>query len=137
MMFEEGDFFELRGRANSSTLPTYLPIGVLLVKLVEINVVNRRDGASPLAKTVTTDRFCNYEPLNRVLNTQMIIDWPVTPGDGAKTYLTISKTVLQRMIDGKTRGIAIKALGAIDASFYSMENDQGKHGARLHFNIQN
>jgi hypothetical protein len=35
------------------------------------------------------------------------------------------KKVLQRMIDGKTRGIAIKALGAIDASFYSMENGQG------------
>jgi hypothetical protein len=85
--------------------------------------------------TVTTDSFCHYELLSRVLNTQMIIDWPVSPGDGAKTYLTISKTVLQRLIDGKTHGIAIKALGAIDASFYSMENDQGKHSARLHFNI--
>ena len=27
---------------------------------------------------MTTDSFCHYEPLNRVLNTQMIIDWPVT-----------------------------------------------------------
>ena len=86
--------------------------------------------------TVTTDSFCNYQPLNRVLNTQMIIDWPVTPGDGAKTYLTISKTVLQRMIDGKTHGIAIKALGAVDASFYSMEDEAGKYSARLHFNLQ-
>jgi hypothetical protein len=88
-------------------------------------------------KTVTTDSFCHYEPLNRVLNTQMIIDWPVSPGDGSKTYLTISKTVLQRMIDGKTHGIAIKALGAVDASFYSMENESGKHGARLHFSLEN
>jgi hypothetical protein len=87
-------------------------------------------------ETVTTDSFCHYEPLNGVLNTQMIIDWPVTPGDGAKTYLTISKTVLQRMIDGKTHGIAIKALGAIDASFYSMEDEAGKYSARLHFNLQ-
>jgi hypothetical protein len=86
-------------------------------------------------KTVTTDSFCHYEPLNRVLNTQMIIDWPVTPGDGAKTYLTISRTVLQRMIDGKTHGIAIKALGAIDASFYSMEDESGKYSARLHFSL--
>jgi len=86
--------------------------------------------------TVTTDSLCHYEPLNRVLNTQMIIDWPVTPGDGGKTYLTISKTVLQRMIDGKTYGIAIKALGAINASFYSMENEAGKYSARLHFNLQ-
>jgi len=86
--------------------------------------------------TVTADSLCHYEPLNRVLNTQMIIDWPVTPGDGGKTYLTISKTVLQRMIDGKTHGIAIKALGAINASFYSMENEAGKYSARLHFNLQ-
>jgi hypothetical protein len=103
-----------------------------LIRVVEIL------GGDPIwdQKTVTTDSFCNYEPLNLALNTQMIIDWPVTPGDGMKTYLTISKTVLQRMIDGKTHGIAIKALGAIDASFYSMENEQGKYGARLHFNIQ-
>ena len=102
-----------------------------LIRVVEIL------GGDPTwnQKTVTTDSFCNYEPLNRVLNTQMIIDWQVTPGGGAKTYLTISKTVLQRMIDGKTHGIAIKSLGAIDASFYSMENQYGKYSARLHFNV--
>jgi hypothetical protein len=87
-------------------------------------------------QTVTTDSFCHYEPLDRVLNTQMIIDWPVSPGDGAKTYLTISKTVLQRMIDGKTHGIAIKALGAINASFYPMEAEAGRYSARLRFNLQ-
>ncbi len=87
-------------------------------------------------ETVTTDSFCGYEPLNRVLNAQMIIDWPVAEGDGATTYLTISKTVLQRLIDGKTHGIAVKALGAINASFYSMENEAGKYSARLHFNLE-
>jgi hypothetical protein len=87
-------------------------------------------------KTATTDSFCHYEPLNRVLNTQMIIDWPVTDGEGSKTYLTISKTVLQRLIDRKTLGIAIKPLGAISASFYSMENEAGKYAARLYFNVQ-
>jgi hypothetical protein len=66
----------------------------------------------------------------------MIIDWPVTRGDGAKTYLTISKTVLQRIIDGKAHGIVIKALGAINASFYSMEDEAGKYSARLHFNLE-
>ncbi len=87
-------------------------------------------------ETVTTDSFCHYQPLNRVLNTQMIIDWPITEGDGGKTYLTISKTVLQRMMDGKTLGIAIKPLGAISAAFYAMENETGKYGARLRFNLQ-
>jgi hypothetical protein len=40
------------------------------------------------------------------------------------------------MIDGKTHGVAIKALGAIDASFYSMENEAGKYSGRLYFNLQ-
>ena len=87
-------------------------------------------------RTVTTDSFCHYERLDRVLNTQMIIDWPITAGDGGKTYLTIGKPVLQRMIDGKTLGIAIKPLGAISASFYSMENEAGKNAARLYFDLQ-
>jgi len=87
-------------------------------------------------RTVTTDSFCHYERLDRVLNTQMIIDWPITAGDGGKTYLTIGKPVLQRMIDGTTLGIAIKPLGAISASFYSMENETGKDAARLYFDLQ-
>ena len=87
-------------------------------------------------RTVTTDSFCHYERLDRVLNTQMIIDWPITAGDGGKTYLTIGKPVLQRMIDGRTLGIAIKPLGAISASFYSMENEAGKNAARLYFDLQ-
>ena len=86
-------------------------------------------------ETVTTDSFCRYEPLTRVLNPQMIIDWPVTEGDGGKTYLTIGHPVLQRLIDGKTLGIAIKPLGAVNASFYSMEDDNGKNSAQLYFNI--
>jgi hypothetical protein len=86
--------------------------------------------------TVTTDSFCHYEPLNRVLNTQMIIDWPITEGDDGKTFLTIGHPVLQRLIDGKTLGIAIKPLGALNASFYSMEDENGKNSAQLYFNIE-
>jgi hypothetical protein len=87
-------------------------------------------------RTVTLDSLCRGQPLGRVLNTQMIIDYPVAEGDGAKTYLTISKTVLQRMIDGRTLGIAIKPLGSIVASFDSMENDGGRRSARLLFNLK-
>jgi hypothetical protein len=66
----------------------------------------------------------------------MIIDWPITAGDGRKTYLTIGKPVLQRMIDGASLGIAIKPLGAISASFYSAENEAAKNAARLYFDLQ-
>ena len=86
--------------------------------------------------TVTADSLRRGEPLERVLNSQMIIDWPVTEGDGGKTYLTISKPVLQRMIDGRTLGIAVKPLGSISASLYAMENEGGRLGARLLFNVK-
>jgi hypothetical protein len=103
-----------------------------LIRVVEIL------GGDPAwdRETVTTASFCRGQPLDRVLNGQMIIDWPVTEGDGGKTYLTIGNPVLQRLVDGKTLGIAVKPLGAIDASFYSMENDGGKLGARLLFNLK-
>ncbi len=86
-------------------------------------------------ETVTFKSLCRAEPLDRVLNPQMIIDWPVTEGEAGKTFLTISRPVLQRLIDGRTLGIAIKPLGAINASFYSRENDGEKLSARLLFNV--
>jgi hypothetical protein len=87
-------------------------------------------------RTVTANRLRRGDPFDRVLNTQMIIDYPVAEGGGAKTYLTISKPVLQRLIDGKTLGIAIKPLGSIHASFDAMENDGGRQAARLRFNVK-
>jgi hypothetical protein len=86
-------------------------------------------------RTVTANSLCQGERLDRVLNTQMIIDYPVSEGDGGKTYLTISKPVLQRLIDGRTLGIAIKPLGAITASFDAMESEPGR-SARLLFNLE-
>jgi len=87
-------------------------------------------------RSVTTDGLCHYLPLSRVLNGQMIIDWPVTDGDGGKTRLTISRPVLQRLVSGRTLGIAVKALGAISASFYAMENDDSRGAARLLFDLE-
>jgi hypothetical protein len=87
-------------------------------------------------KTVTADSLCRGQPLVRVLNPQPIIDWPVTEGDGGKTYFTISRPVVQRMLDGKTLGLAVKPLGAIKAAFYSMEDDGGRKAARLLFDVE-
>jgi hypothetical protein len=87
-------------------------------------------------ETVTADSLCKYQPMNQVLNPQPIIDWPVTEGNGGKTYLTISQPVLQRMIDGKTLGIAIAPLGAISAAFYAVEDDGGSRGASLRFSLK-
>jgi hypothetical protein len=84
--------------------------------------------------TVTTESFLRGEAIERVLNTQMIIDWPVAEGDGATTYFTISRPVLQRLIDGTTLGLAIRPLGSIAAAFYAVEHDGGGLGARLFLN---
>jgi hypothetical protein len=89
-------------------------------------------------KTVTFNSLCGGRSPDLVLNPQMIIDWPVSEGDGAKTYLTIPKPVLQRLIDGKTLGIAIRPLGAINAAFYRKDGVGGAKGApapRLRLNI--
>ena len=89
-------------------------------------------------KTVTFNNLCGGRSPDLVLNPQMIIDWPVSEGDGAKTYLTIPKPVLQRLIDGKTLGIAIRPLGAINAAFYRKDGVGGAKGApapRLRLNI--
>jgi hypothetical protein len=87
-------------------------------------------------ETVTAESLRQGRPLSEVLNPQMIIDWPVTPGQGGKTGLTIPRPVLQRLAEGRTLGIAIQPLGAIHAAFHAMENDAGKHAARLRFNLE-
>jgi hypothetical protein len=75
-------------------------------------------------------------PRHLVISPQMIIDWPVTPGDGGKTYLTIPAVVLQRLIDGKALGFALTPLGSIEAAFYAREEAGGAKAARLLFNLK-
>jgi hypothetical protein len=87
-------------------------------------------------KTVTYSSLCQNQPIDSVLNSQMIIDVDVNGVREGKTLITISQPVLQRMIDGRTLGIAIRPLGAINASFYAMENQAEKSGARLYFNVR-
>ena len=87
-------------------------------------------------KTVTYDSFCAGRPIEEVLNTQMIIDVKVSEDKCGVTHIPISRPVLQRMIDGRTLGLAIRPLGAINAAFYAVENNDGKHSPRLYFNTR-
>jgi hypothetical protein len=87
-------------------------------------------------KSATWTGIARGAPRELVLDPQMIIDWPVTPGDGGKTYLTIPAVVLQRLLDGRTLGIALTPLGSLEASFYSREERGGSSAARLLFNVQ-
>ena len=83
---------------------------------------------------VTYNNFMQGKSYSEVFNTQMIYDTEVAEKQGSKNFITISKPVLQRMIDGKTKGLLIRPLGAIDASFYASEEEN--NGPKLHFNIK-
>jgi hypothetical protein len=102
-----------------------------LVRVVEIL------GGDPRwsGDTVTSASLSQGQALARILNPQPIIDWPVTEGAGSKTYLTIGRGVLQRLIDGRTLGIAIEPLGAIHAAFHTGETEGGQFGPILRFNL--
>ena len=84
---------------------------------------------------VTYNSFCKGKPRDKVINSQMIIDVDVNKNKNGKNYIAISQPVMQRLIDGKTLGIAIKPLGAVNASFYSMENKNENLAPKIHFNI--
>jgi hypothetical protein len=71
-----------------------------------------------------------------VFNEQMIFDSELSVEPGSKNFITISKPVLQRMIDGKTKGLLIRPLGSLDASFYSSE-DKSDNGPKLHVKFIN
>jgi hypothetical protein len=85
--------------------------------------------------TITYNKFIRGRAYSDVFNTQMIFDIELSDEPGSKNFITISKPVLQRMLDGKTKGLLIRPLGALDASFYASENQPGSNGPKLHFNI--
>ena len=87
-------------------------------------------------QTVTYNNFMKKNIYSDVFNTQMIFDIDLSDDPGSKNYITISRPVLQRLLDGTTKGLLIRPLGAVDASFYSSENQLGKNAPKLHFNIK-
>jgi hypothetical protein len=86
-------------------------------------------------ETVTAESLRRGLPLDKVILPQMIIDWPVAEGRGARTYFVISRPALKRLIDGKSLGIAIKPLGALGASFFADADVKNTNTPRLLFNI--
>jgi hypothetical protein len=70
-----------------------------------------------------------------VFNPQMTIDFDLTEKPGGKTYFTLPRPVMQRLIEGKTKGILIRPLGALAGTVYASENKAG-HGPVLHFSTK-
>jgi hypothetical protein len=87
-------------------------------------------------KTITFDKLKGSLPVEQVINTQMIIDDSITWNKDGKVLFTISQPVLQRLIEGKTKGLAIKPLGAVNALIYSRNNRDAKLSPRLYFDVE-
>ena len=84
---------------------------------------------------VTYNTLMQGKDYAAVFNTQMIFDIKMEEAPGSKNYITISRSVLQRLLHGTTKGLLIRPLGAIDASFYASEG-LSKNGPKLHFNVK-
>ena len=84
---------------------------------------------------VTYNNFMKGNIYSDVFNTQMIFDAELSDEKGGKNFITISRPVLQRLLNGKTKGLLIRPLGAIDASFYASENLTSEVAPKLHFNV--
>jgi hypothetical protein len=81
---------------------------------------------------VTFQSFTQGKTLKAAINGQMIFDTEVAPAQG-KTLVTIPRPVLQRLLDGTTRGLLLQPLGAIKVSFYDSEHGDGSQAPKLHF----
>ncbi|MFW5657544.1 MAG: hypothetical protein ACOCXS_01785 [Bacteroidota bacterium] len=71
-----------------------------------------------------------------IFNGQMIIDVDLTETNNKTVYFAIPEPVIQRLIDGQTRGLALFPLGAVHASFYDSESENIKVRPILHFNLK-
>jgi hypothetical protein len=85
---------------------------------------------------VTYGNFIQGIPYAEIFNTQMIYDKELADRPGSKNFITISQPVMQRLLNGTTKGLLIRPLGAITASFYALENQEGQLGSKLHFNTE-
>ncbi len=95
-------------------------------------------GGDPLwnEQDVTLESLKGDNAIEDVINTQMIIDDSVTWNQRNTVLFTIPQPVMQRLIDGKTYGLAIKPLGSINATFYSKENEALQVSPRLYFDLE-
>lgn len=87
-------------------------------------------------RSVTFASFSQGDEAAEPFNSQMTFDTELTQEPGGKTLITLPRPVMQRLLDGQTRGLLIRPLGAIDASIYDSEDGDGNRGIKLHFTTQ-
>ncbi|HDQ43942.1 MAG TPA: hypothetical protein ENN17_00390 [bacterium] len=85
-------------------------------------------------KKVTWNSFMQGHSYDEVFNPQMIYDTELSVEPGTKTWITLSRPVLQRLLDGTTKGLLIRPLGTLNPSIYASEDRSGK-GPKLYLNV--
>lgn len=84
-------------------------------------------------ETVTLNSLMQDRNYSDVFNTQMTIDLELADKAGGKAFFTLPRPVMQRLLDGTTKGLLIRPLGALSGTVYASENPAG-NGPVLHFN---
>lgn len=85
--------------------------------------------------SVTLESLYAGQTDEQVFNPQMVIDAEVEAWPGRVTRIAMSQAVLQRMVDGRTLGLALLPLGAVHATFVPVEAGRGNGAATLSFNL--
>lgn len=86
-------------------------------------------------ETVTSHSLLQGRPPTEVFNAQMIIDLELAAAPGGKAYFTLPRPALQRLLDGRTKGLLIRPLGALSGTIFASENPAG-NGPVLHFSTR-
>lgn len=113
----------------------YNATGTGQIEFDQIRIVEILDGYSAWTRDdVTFNSFLSGNALGEVINTQMIIDIDIPGIKDEARWIHIPRPVIQRLIDGTTKGIALYPLGALSASFYSGDSMIHPLRPKLYFN---
>ncbi|HYD85501.1 MAG TPA: hypothetical protein VEA63_15650, partial [Opitutus sp.] len=86
-------------------------------------------------QTVTYRSLLREDAATDAFNGQMITDIELTEDPHGKSYATLPRPVMQRLLEGRTKGIILQPLGALAASVYASESAAEKRPT-LHFNTR-
>lgn len=105
-------------------------LGIEFGKLRVIEILN----ADPRWKrdSVTYDSLTQGLPYEQVFNEQMTYDVDLATDERGYLRLTLSRPVMQRLLDGTTQGLLIRPLGAVSANFFPADVDAPK----LYFHLK-
>lgn len=87
-------------------------------------------------ETVTWDNFFQGKPELATLNGQLIYDVQPAVQRAGKTRISLNPAVMQRLLSGETKGLAIYPQGAVNATFASSQAPGRDLRPTVHFNVK-